>query len=109
MTDKKEKRNAEIVKAYKSGKRAIDLAKEHGISKARVYAIVKRDGGKFARRRWCPGVSDEVIEQAAAMLNADVKTRAVRARCGLNSYQVRAIRTRRMRVGGGHENGNNDV
>lgn len=108
MSDTKEKRNAEIVKAYKNGKRAIDLAKAHGISTARVYAIVKRDGGKFTRRRWCLGVSDEVVEKAAAMLRADVKTRAVRARCGLNGYQVRAIRTHRMIVGGGQEKDNND-
>jgi hypothetical protein len=100
MADKKEKRNAEIVKAYKSGKRAIDLAKAHGISKTRVYSIVKSYGGKFARRRWCSGVSDEVVDRAASMLNADVKTRAVRVRCNLNGYQVRAIRTHRMRVGG---------
>lgn len=100
MADKKEKRNAEIVKAYKSGKRAIDIAKSHGISKTRVYSIVKREGGKFVRRRWCAGVSDEVVENAAAMLDADVKTRAVRVRCGLTGYQVRAIRTHRMRVGG---------
>lgn len=100
MADKKEKRNAEIAKEYKSGKRAIDLAKAHGISKTRVYSIVQREGGKFARRRWCSGVSDEVVEKAAAMLNADIKTRAVRVRCNLNGYQVRAIRTHRMRVGG---------
>jgi len=99
MADKKEKRNAEIVKAYKSGERAIDLAKAHGISKTRVYSIVKSYGGKFARRRWCSGVSDEVVAKASAMLDADVKTRAVRVRCGLNGYQVRAIRTHRMRVG----------
>ena len=47
MIPEKEQRNQEIVRRYLAGERAVDLAKEFGISVRRVNRLVRRHHNRY--------------------------------------------------------------
>lgn len=86
-------RNKKIVRAVARGRPAEAIAKEHGVSVTRVYAIARGEPSPTGGRRRETNLTPEEVAEMQALRAADVTLQAIGDRFGVTRERVRQLTT----------------